>query len=294
MDTTAVPTGILNIDKPPHLTSHDVVNHIRRLSGIRRVGHAGTLDPLATGVLLLCLGPATRFIEYLVGHQKRYLATVRLGQETTTYDSEGPVVAERPVNLTVAEIEAALTHFQGKISQLPPMYSAVKKQGQPLYKLARQGVETERPSRQVTIDNIEILQWQPPALYLDISCSAGTYIRSIAHDLGQLLGCGGHISALRRTAVGDFDLATAVPLAELTTATLSQQLLPQDTAVKHLPRLDLTEAEAIRLHQGQSVARQLGQPVAPLVRVYTDQNGFIGIARAHLANWQAHKMLPHQ
>lgn len=287
---TAVTAGILNIDKPAGMTSHDVVNRIRRLSHIRRVGHAGTLDPLATGVLLLCLGQATRLVEYLVGQPKTYQATIRLGQETNTYDTDGDIVAERPVDVDTADLLAALSQFRGEISQTPPMFSAIKKEGQPLYKLARQGVEIERPSRQVMIYALELLDWNAPDLEIEVVCSAGTYIRSIAHDLGQTLGCGGHITALRRTAVGTFSVAAAVSLDTLSPENLATYLQSADTAVSHLSRLDLSDEEAGKLKQGQRIPRTTGQPPDTLVRAYDANGDFIGVVTAESESWQARKM----
>ena len=284
--------GLLNIDKPTGITSHDVVNRVRRVAGMRRVGHAGTLDPLATGVLLVCLGRATRLVEYLTGQPKTYEAVIRLGQTTDTYDAEGAVTAERPITFSETDLAQALARFQGEIEQAPPMYSAVKQGGQPLYKLARQGKEVARPPRRVTIYQLDVLEWRPPLLSLRIRCSKGTYIRSLAHDLGKALGCGGHIAALRRAAVGDFTLATAVPLADLTPDNLKNYLLPVDAAVSHLPRLDLPEAEANRLLMGQPVPRQPAQPAAGLVRAYGADGRFLGVARANETTWQAVKMFP--
>ena len=284
--------GILNIDKPAGITSHDVIGRVRRAARMRRVGHAGTLDPLATGVLLVCLGRATRLVEYLTGQPKTYEAVIRMGQTTDTYDAEGTITAERPITFTEADLAQALTQFRGDIEQVPPMYSAIKRDGQPLYKLARQGKEVERPSRPVTIYNLDILNWQPPLLSLRITCSKGTYIRSLAHDLGEALGCGGHIVALRRTAVGDFTLDTAVPLNDLKPDNLGNYLLPMDTAVSHLPRLDLPDLDANRLLMGQTVSRQPEQPAAELVRAYGADGRFIGVVRANESVWQAHKMFP--
>ncbi|HFE67362.1 MAG TPA: tRNA pseudouridine(55) synthase TruB, partial [Chloroflexi bacterium] len=264
----------------------------RRAARMRRVGHAGTLDPLATGVLLVCLGRATRLVEYLTGQPKTYEAVIRMGQTTDTYDAEGTITAERPITFTEADLAQALTQFRGDIEQVPPMYSAIKRDGQPLYKLARQGKEVERPSRPVTIYNLDILNWQPPLLSLRITCSKGTYIRSLAHDLGEALGCGGHIVALRRTAVGDFTLDTAVPLNDLKPDNLGNYLLPMDTAVSHLPRLDLPDLDANRLLMGQTVSRQPEQPAAELVRAYGADGRFIGVVRANESVWQAHKMFP--
>jgi tRNA pseudouridine55 synthase len=282
--------GVLNIDKPAGLTSHDVVNRIRRLAGLRRVGHAGTLDPLATGVLLVCLGRATRLVEYLTGQPKTYLATIRLGQTTNTYDAEGEITAEKPVMATEQEIETALAAFRDTISQLPPMFSAVKQGGRPLYKLARQGEEVERAARQVTIYELELLDWQPPDLQLRVVCSAGTYIRSLAHDLGRTLGCGGHITELRRTAIGSFTIETAVPLDNLTSDNLATHLLPAEAAVQQFPRLDVTAEEALSLQQGKQIGRQSSQPNAPLVRAYDENGRFLGILTSIENGWQPHKI----
>lgn len=284
--------GVLNVDKPQGLTSHDVVNHVRRISGIRRVGHAGTLDPLATGVLLLCLGRTTRLVEYLVGQPKTYEAVIRLGQATNTYDAEGEIVAERPVAVGIDDITAALSRFRGVIQQRPPIYSAIKKGGRPLYKLARQGIAMEAPLRTVTIYELQLLSWTIPLLAVRVVCSAGTYIRSLAHDLGQVLGCGGHLAALRRTAVGVFKVETAIPLAELNAENLPGLLQPGEATVQHLPRLDLSAADAARLQLGQQVTRQVDQLQAELVRAYAPAGRFIGVAAANGPYWRARKMFP--
>jgi tRNA pseudouridine55 synthase len=285
------PTGLLNLDKPGGITSHDAVNRIRRLSGQRRVGHAGTLDPLATGTLLLGLGAATRLIAYLVGQPKQYEAIVRLGQTTDSYDAAGTVIRERPyAAVTQAQIEAALPHFQGAIQQVPPMYSAIKQQGRRLYELARAGLEVERSPRPVTIYALELLDWQPPDLTLRVACSAGTYIRSLAHDLGEWLGCGGHITALRRTAVGQFTVDAAVPLDQLTATNLGDYVQPMDMAVAHLPAIHLSAVESQQLQQGQRLPRQPEQPAAELVRAYDPLGCFLGIATAVGDEWQPRKL----
>lgn len=283
--------GLLNIDKPAGMSSHDVVNRIRRLTGIHRVGHAGTLDPLATGVLLLCVGRTTRLVEYLVGHDKVYEVVVRLGQTTNTYDAEGEVVLERPfTHLTSSQIEQALEPFRGPIQQKPPIYSAIKKDGQPLYKLARAGVEVDVPSRDVTIHALEILAIDLPDVRLRVACSSGTYIRSLAHDLGEALGCGGHVIDLRRTAVGDFAAAAAVPLDALTAENWGEYVLAGDTAVSHLPRLDLTHEQTERLKNGQRPPRLTSQPAAPLLRAYDPARHFVGVVTAYEEYLQARKI----
>ncbi|MCP4420978.1 MAG: tRNA pseudouridine(55) synthase TruB [Chloroflexi bacterium] len=291
--------GMLCVDKPLGITSHDVVNCIRRLAGIRRVGHAGTLDPLATGVLLLGLGRSTRLIEYLVGQDKVYKTAVRLGQTTTTYDAEGDVVAERPfAHLTLPQINNALELFRGSIQQQPPLYSAIKQGGQPLYKLARRGVtDVKRPYRSVTIHELSLLNWKPPFLTLQISCSTGTYIRSLGHDLGETLGCGGHLTMLQRLAVGNFAVETAVPLKNLTSENIIDYLLPPDTAVRHLPRLNLPETAAVAILQGKPIFRQVNSsladsPVAELACAYGSDNQFLGVVVAAGNQWRARKMFP--
>ena len=284
--------GILNIDKPSGMTSHDVVARVRRVAGLRRVGHTGTLDPLATGVLVVCLGRATRLVEYVVGRPKTYEAVVRLGQSTNTYDSDGEVTVERPLpeTLSFELLEQALDRFRGDIAQVPPMYSAIKKNGQPLYKLARQGIEIERPPRQVTIYELSILAWEGEQLSLSITCSAGTYIRSIAHDLGELLGCGGHLTALRRTAVGLFTTENGVPLDDLTPENVARHLAPAEMAVDHMPRIDLDEVRMGDLQHGRPIHILAEDPDAGLVRVYTPQNRFMGLIKQGDGRWLAHKL----
>lgn len=282
--------GILNINKPLGLTSHDVVAQVRRAAGQKRVGHAGTLDPLATGVLLVCLGRATRLVEYLMGQKKVYEATVKLGQSTATYDAEGEVTLTRPVPpLTITQLEEALNPFRGEIEQVPPMYSALKQKGQPLYKLARAGVEVERPSRPVTIYQLTLLSWQEPELQLEIHCSAGTYIRSLAHDLGELLGCGGHLTALKRTAVGTFTTEKAVDLTTLTSLTIQEQLWPLTAGVQHLPQLTISDEMAQDLLNGKTVPAE--QP-AGLTAAFTPAGQFVGLISAAQGTWQAEKMFP--
>ena len=244
-------SGILLLDKPIGPTSHDAVARVRRAAGLRRVGHAGTLDPLASGLLLLGLGPAARFLEYLVGLDKSYETTIRLGQSTTTYDAEGEVTAERPVEVTAEQIAAALDAFRGPIRQRVPSHSAVKRDGRPLYESARRGQVVELPERDVVIHALDLLAYDPPHLTLRVACSSGTYIRSLAHDLGAALGCGGHVAALRRTAVGAFSVAGTLPLDGLTAESVAAALLPPAAAVAHLPRLDVDEIEATRLSLGQ-------------------------------------------
>ena len=207
--------GILNIDKPYGMTSMDVVRRIKRASGQHRVGHGGTLDPIATGVIPVCLGVATRLMEDVVGGSKSYLASVELGVSTDTYDALGEVTERgdsRPI--TLADIESALASFDGDILQVPPMYSALKRDGKRLYDLARAGVEVEREPRPVTVHGIALEDWSPPVVRLKVDCGKGFYMRSLAHDLGQALGCGGHMKTLARLKSGAFSVEDALPLDE--------------------------------------------------------------------------------
>lgn len=283
-------SGFIVIDKPVGPTSHDVVGRVRRLSGVRRVGHAGTLDPLASGVLLVGLGRATRFIEYLVGLPKVYETTVRLGIATTTYDAEGEIVSERPVALTLDGIVAALDAFRGPIRQRVPAFSAVKRDGQPLYKQARRGETPDLPERDVTIYALELLAWESPDLTLRVAASSGTYIRSLAHDLGQALGPGGHITALRRTAVGEFTVAETVSLDALTSENVAGFLRPPEMAVAHLPRVAFNEEEAARLGNGRRVAAP-DDAVPGEAAAFGPGGRFLGIVAVESGEWRPRKMI---
>lgn len=282
-------SGLIVIDKPIGPTSHDVVGRVRRLAGIRRVGHAGTLDPLAGGVLLVCLGRATRFIEYLVGLPKVYEATIRLGVATTTYDAEGEITDERPVALTAEAIAVALGAFRGPIRQRVPPFSAVKRDGQPLYKRARRGEVFELPEREVTIHALDLLEYAPPDVIVRAAVSSGTYIRSLAHDLGEALGAGGHITALRRTAVGDFTAGGAVALDALTAENIAGHTRPAEATVAHLPRVAFSAAEAERLGYGQRVvaaAAATGEAAA-----FGPDGEFLGVVVAEEGAWRPRKMV---
>jgi tRNA pseudouridine55 synthase len=249
--------GILTLDKPSGLTSHDAVNRVRRATQIRQVGHAGTLDPLATGVLVVCLGQATRISEYLLGHDKAYHATIRLGLETNTYDADGEIVATRDVNVDRAAVERALAQFAGEIEQVPPMYSAIKRGGQKLYELARQGIEIEREARAVVIRSIELREYRPPDATIDVRCSAGTYIRSLAHDLGAALGTGGHLIQLARTAAGPFTIDQAITLPAFEAAAREGQwhryLRTIDEALSDWPLVVLAASDRIRALSGAPI-----------------------------------------
>lgn len=280
------------------MTSHDVVDAVRRAAGQRKVGHAGTLDPLAGGVLLVCLGQATRLAEYLMAGLKHYRATLLVGQTTTTYDIEGePVSSGGRTDFSRPEIEAALADLTGTIDQVPPMYSALKHEGQPLYKLARRGQEVERPARRVDIERLTLLDWSAPALTVEVVCSPGTYIRSLAHDLGQLLGSGAVLASLVRLGSGRFTLSDAVSLERLEEAfehgQEGQYIQPLDQALLHLPAVILSADDAGRLVQGQAVpdgaaAGEHGREG----RAYSAAGDLLAVVRynAVTREWQPHKV----
>jgi len=260
--TGRLPAGILNINKPAGLTSHDVVARVRRWTGQRKVGHAGTLDPLATGVLLVCLGPATRLAEYLMAGRKVYRAVVYLGVETDTYDADGVVLRSGPLpDLTLDQIGRALAGFQGAVEQVPPPYSAVRHKGVRLYRLARQGTLLHAAARPVEIEAIQLLAWETPHLTLEVTCSPGTYIRSLAHDLGGALGTGGHVSELTRLASGRWRIDQAITLEQLEAGVQAGDWMrwvqPMHTAVDNLERIDLSEELAGRVVLGQAVRLDL-------------------------------------
>ncbi len=246
--------GILNLDKPQGWTSHDVVARVRRLTSTRRVGHAGTLDPMATGVLLVCLGQATRVAEYLMSRRKRYRAIVQLGVSTDSHDADGRVTATSPVTVTHSQIEAALGQFRGRIEQVPPMVSAIKQAGQPLYQLARRGITVERRPRQAEISELTITCWASPRLTLELTCSPGTYVRALARDLGRHLECGAHLTELTRLSSGDFTLAQSIAWEQFEAAVAGgdwQTLMwPLDAGLRHLPACTLGELESQRVGHG--------------------------------------------
>jgi tRNA pseudouridine55 synthase len=242
--------GVLLIDKPIGMTSHDVVNRVRRMLGTRRVGHAGTLDPLATGVLVVAVGPATRFLQYLPLEPKEYVAQVAFGRSTTTFDAEGETTAEVEVPDDLDDrIEAALPNFTGLIDQLPPMYSAVKVGGQPLYKAARRGEEVERASRRVHIATFETLAASCNERTMRVICSGGTYVRTLAHDLGEAIGVPAHLAGLRRTGVGRFREEATVPLERIDPG----HLMPLHEALAPMPLVSLDPGEVRAVRDGKAL-----------------------------------------
>ena len=253
MTLSVLMTGLLIIDKPQGVTSHDVVRKVRRLLRTRRVGHCGTLDPLATGVLLVAVGEATRLVEFLMEGEKTYRATLKLGEVTDTQDSEGSVLERRRFgSLGAEEVTRAAQRFTGTIRQVPPMYSALKKDGVPLYRLARQGVEVERESREVEIRRLDVLEIHLPFVDLEVDCSKGTYIRTLCHDLGEMLGSGGHMSALRRTRSGSFGEADAICIEALERAAAEQSvpLIPLGEVLRGYPSVHVDSEALLRLRNG--------------------------------------------
>lgn len=270
-------SGILAVDKPAGWTSHDVVARVRRVAGQKQVGHAGTLDPLATGVLLLVLGDATRLSSYLMESTKVYCAAVVLGASTVTDDAEAPLAERCDLgNLTRARIEECLAAFTGVIRQTPPAYAAVRHAGEKLYALARRGETVQPAARTVRVDAIDLLSWDPPQARLRVRCGPGTYLRALARDLGAALGVGGYLHALRRTSSGGFSLRDCVALDALRDAAqILPCLQPPDRAVAHLPALVLDDAGADRVRNGRPVG--LGGAASGTVRLYGPTGSMIGL-----------------
>ena len=269
--------GVLLLDKPAGLSSNDALIKAKRLLNAEKAGHTGTLDPFATGLLPLCFGEATKFAQDLLDADKTYEATVHMGIRTDTGDTEGEVIATAEVNLTTAQIEAALAGFRGPIEQVPPMHSALKRYGRPLYEYARAGITLERVARPVTIHALTLLAWESPFLRLSVCCSKGTYIRVLGEDIGAALGCGAHLNALRRTAVGRLSIEQAVTLeqiVELDEAVRASRLAPVDALLSGFPRLALGDEMARRFMHGQrlALAGLMSLPEAGRVKVYRESD----------------------
>ncbi|PLP97357.1 tRNA pseudouridine(55) synthase TruB [Cupriavidus pauculus] len=281
--------GVLLLDKPLGLSSNDALVRAKRLLRANKAGHTGTLDPLATGLLPLCFGEATKFSQDLLEADKTYEAVVRLGATTTTGDAEGEIVSERPVTCDRAALDAAIVRFTGDIEQVPPMYSALKKDGKPLYEYARAGQTVERAARQVTIHAITLLDvdLENSRFTMRVTCSKGTYIRTLAEDIGEALGCGAHLTGLRRTGVGDLTLDGAVTLEQIDAHADDVRpalLAPVDALLQRCTPVHLDAASAARFVQGQRIARRdLSEGQVPeegaLGRVYGDDGRLLGVAR---------------
>ncbi|BBS86114.1 MULTISPECIES: tRNA pseudouridine(55) synthase TruB [Aeromonas] len=282
--------GILLLDKPTGLTSNDVLQKVKRIYNAAKAGHTGALDPLATGMLPICLGEATKFSQYLLEADKRYEVTAKLGERTNTSDSDGEVVSTRPVNVAVGTLIEALDQFRGPIMQVPSMYSALKHNGRPLYEYAREGIEIEREARPITVFELKLLSFEGDEVRLEVHCSKGTYIRSLVDDLGEVLGCGAHVTQLRRTQVASYPYDRMLTLEQLECIfeqakaesippreQLDPLLLPMDTAVASLPEVNMLTAVAAYVNQGQAV-QVAGAPQSGQVRMTVGpEREFIGV-----------------
>jgi tRNA pseudouridine55 synthase len=284
MKTRRSITGILLLDKPIHASSNHALQKVKRLFNAKKAGHTGSLDPIATGMLPLCFGEATKFSQFLLEADKAYEVTAKLGEQTTTGDTEGEVIATHSVSgVTKERIEAVMQKFMGEIDQIPPMYSAIKYQGDPLYKLARRGIEVERKPRRIKIFSLTLHALTENQMTFRVHCSKGTYVRSLVEDMGRELGCGGHVIALRRTFVAPYGDAPMYTLAELETIAeklgfegLSACLLPIETAVQVFPAVKLSTSAAFYLRMGQPVRANF--PLnSPLVRLMSEDARFLGI-----------------
>jgi tRNA pseudouridine55 synthase len=288
-------SGVLVVDKPVGLTSHDVVQIVRKGTNIRRAGHTGTLDPRASGVLVILIGPAVRLSEYVSASDKRYQAVLRLGATTDTYDADGRILTTAPVDqLSEADFEEALQEFVGEIEQVPPPYSAVKVKGRKAYEMARDGEPVDLQPRKIQVYNLELLEWAPPEAVIDIYCSSGTYVRSLAHDLGEELGVGAHLIGLRRTKSGRFTLRDAVPLRKLREAfedgNWYQYLIPAAEALTDWPAVELTQDQVEALRHGHRITSE--QSHTGMVRGVSDQGELVALMEyvAETGEWQPKKV----
>lgn len=277
--------GVLLLDKPAGMSSTQALAKAKWLMNAEKAGHTGTLDPFATGLLPLCFGEATKFAQDLLDADKTYEATILLGKSTTTGDTEGELIETRPVDVGPDALEAVLARFRGPIAQVPPMYSALKRDGKPLYEYARAGVTLEREPRAVTIHSLELTEFASPLLKLRVSCSKGTYVRVLGEDIGRALGCGAHLTALRRCAIDTLDLATASTLQTLEALPAAERaslLLPVDTLLSKIPAIQLSPELARRFRQGQRIALNRVGLAAPhadgRVRVLADDGTLLGTA----------------
>lgn len=275
--------GILLLDKPPGLTSNAALQDAKRAYGAAKAGHTGSLDPIATGLLPVCFGEATKLSGFFLSADKKYHAVFQLGAATDTGDREGAVTRRSSVDVADVDIERAMEKFRGDFEQVPSMYSAIKKDGKPLYELARQGIEIERPARPVTVYTLAWARRDGDRLVVDLHCSSGFYVRSLAHDIGVELDCGAHVEALSRTAVGDFELEDAVSLGYIESIRnerdkLDALLIAGDRGLRHLPGVTLSPDAAYYLVRGQAV-RAAELPRSGLVRLYADEAGFLGVGQ---------------
>jgi tRNA pseudouridine55 synthase len=272
-------SGVLLLDKPLGYSSNQALQKIKLLYQAAKAGHTGTLDPLATGLLPLCFGEATKFAHFLTDADKVYIATVKFGITTNTGDAEGQVLSVKDVNISKMQLEQVCSQFLGVISQVPPMYSALKHEGKAMYEYARAGVEIERASRAVTIHNIEINAFDRDVATITVKCSKGTYIRTLAEDIGAQIGCGAHLIGLRRTATANYHINQAITIEQFEAMSVAQRALllrPADSAVEHLPEITLDIDSAFYLQQGQAILHSGNIPEG-LIRLYNEQGEFLGL-----------------
>lgn len=288
-------SGVLVVDKPVGLTSHDVVQIVRKGTNIRRAGHTGTLDPRASGVLVILIGPAVRLSEYVSASDKRYQAVIRLGASTDTYDADGRILSTSPVDkINEAQFEKALQSFVGEIEQVPPPYSAIKVKGRKAYEMAREGEEIDLAPRRIKVYSLELLEWAPPEAVIDVYCSSGTYVRSLAHDLGETLGCGAHLIGLRRTKSGRFTLRDAAPLRRLRESfedgTWYQFLIPAAEALSDWPSIELTQDEVEAIRHGHRIKAEEGSHA--MVRGISEQGELVALLERmpEVGEWQPKKV----
>lgn len=291
-----VVSGVIVVDKPVGLTSHDVVQIIRRGTGIRRAGHTGTLDPRASGVLVVLVGPAVRLSEYVSASDKRYQATINLGGSTDTYDAEGPVTqqSDEPLDVTEEEFAELLKGYIGEIEQMPPPFSAVKVKGKKAYEMARKGEEVELEPRMINVFNLEVLEWELPEVVIDVYCSSGTYVRSLAHDLGEALGVGAHLVGLRRTKSGQFTLRDAVSLRRLRDSfeagDWSQFLIPAAEALGDWPTIELDGSQLEKVRNGHRIPVEAGE--TGWARAISEQGDLVALIEVdeESKEWQPRKV----
>ena len=276
-------SGFFNIDKPIGVTSMDVVRRIRKEINSKKIGHGGTLDPLATGVLPIAIGNATRLLEYVLNYSKTYIAEIEIGKTSNTYDSEGDFSNQKSYDhITKSMVDVELNNFKGIINQTPPIFSAIKKDGVRMYQLARKGIDVKIPSRQVEIKALELKKFNPPYLTIKINCSKGFYVRSFAHELGDKIGTGAYLKSLNRIASGDMSIENSVPLnfliEQLKHKDYSNLITNFDTVLSHMPKEKLTEEESIKLKSGQKILHHHSISQNELLRVFDENDVFFGIA----------------
>ncbi len=277
-------SGVLVIDKPTGMTSHDVVNAVRRGTGIRRVGHTGTLDPRASGVLVILVGPAVRLSEYISASDKRYQAIIRMGTATDTYDAEGAFTRDEvPVDVTEEQFDAELKKFEGEIEQTPPAYSAVKVGGRKAYEMARKGEKVELEPRMIQVHHLEVLEWATPEVVVDVHCSSGTYIRSLANDLGEVLGCGAYLVGLRRTKNGRFSLRDSTPLRKLEESfergDWYKHLIPAAESLSDWPSIVLDADGVETIRHGQRLKVEADHPEDEMVRGISEADELVALMK---------------